>query len=92
LIATPYGVGLDRSTPLWYYILKEAELSGGMTLTGVGSRIVGEVFLGLLALNKNSYLARHPEWRPHLPSRSAGNFTMVDLLTFAGVDPASRRQ
>ena len=79
-------------TPLWYYVLKEAELSGGARLVGVGARIVGEVFLGLLTLDEHSYLWRHRRWRPTLPSRARGTFGMVDLLTFAGVDPASRRQ
>jgi hypothetical protein len=87
-----FRVGFDRSTPLWYYILKEAELAGGMTLAGVGARIVAEVFIGLLAQDRNSYLAQNPRWRPTLPSATPGTFRMVDLLTFAGVDPASRGQ
>jgi hypothetical protein len=87
-----FRVGFERSTPLWYYILKEAELAGGTVLAGVGARIVTEVFLGLLAADRTSYLAQNPRWRPTLPSRSRGTFTMVDLLTFAGVDPASRGQ
>jgi hypothetical protein len=86
-----FGVGLEHSTPLWYYILKEAGLAGGNRLVGVGARIVAETFLALLALDEDSYLnARF--WRPTLPRRSSGNFTMVDLLTFARVDPASRGQ
>jgi hypothetical protein len=87
-----FGVGFERSTPLWYYILKEAEVAGGARLVGVGARIIGEVFLGLLQLDPNSYLARNPRWRPTLPSRTRGAFTMVDFLTLAGVDPASRGQ
>ena len=87
-----FGVGFERSTPLWYYILKEAELAGGTQLAGVGARIVAEVFLGLLTLDNDSYLSRQPGWRPTLPARAPGWFTMVDLLTFAGVDPASRGQ
>ena len=88
-----YGVGLERSTPLWYYVLKEAEVrAGGAGLAGVGARIVAEVFLGLLELNQNSYLARNPRWRPTLPCRVPGYFDMVDLLTYAGVDPVSRGQ
>lgn len=87
-----FGIGLEQNTPLWYYVLKEAELAGGASLVGVGARIVGEVFIGLLALNRNSYLARDPNWRPRLPSRTPGTFGMVDLLTFAGVDPLSRGQ
>jgi hypothetical protein len=87
-----FGVGFERSTPLWYYILKEAEVAGGARLAGVGARIIGEVFIGLLQLDPNSYLARNPRWRPTLPSRTRGAFTMVDFLTLAGVDPASRGQ
>ena len=51
-----------RSTPLWYYILKEAELIGdGLQLGPVGGRIVGEVFIGLLQLDPNSYLSSAAE-------------------------------
>ena len=87
-----FGVGFERSTPLWYYILKESELAGGTHLAGVGARIVAEVFLGLLAADPNAYPARNPRWRPTLPGRTPGSFSMVDLLSFAGVDPASRQQ
>jgi len=87
-----YGLGFEDRTPLFYYVLKEAELTqDGLRLGPVGGRIVGEVMLGLLQLNCSSYLASQPGWRPTLPSRSGrGEFQMVDLLTFAGVDPASR--
>jgi hypothetical protein len=89
----PFGVDLDRSTPLWYYVLKEAEvLAGGQRLAGVGARIVAEVFLGLLATDSRSYLSQQPRWRPTLPSRARGTFGIVDLLNFAQVDPTSRGQ
>lgn len=91
-----YGLGLEASTPLWYYVLKEAELlADGQRLGPVGGRIVAEVFIGLLALDLSSYLSTRPRWRPTLPTRSGavtGDFTMVDFLTFAGVDPDSRRR
>jgi hypothetical protein len=88
-----YGLGLDANTPLWYYCLKEAELIGdGLKLGPVGGRIVGEVFIGVLQLDPRSYLRQTPAWRPTLPSRVPGQFGMVDLLTFARVDPASRGQ
>ncbi|GIH08836.1 ovoperoxidase [Rhizocola hellebori] len=88
-----YNVGLDSNTPLWYYVLKEAELmEQGLRLGPVGSLIVGEVFIGLLQLAPGSYLRDNPGFRPTLPSRVAGNFTMVDLLTYAQVDPVSRGQ
>lgn len=89
-----YGLRLERSTPLWYYILREAELIGGGERLGpVGGRIVGEVIIGLLQSDRDSYLAAAPNWTPTLPTASGnGNFRMVDLLTFAGVSPASRGQ
>ena len=83
---------LRRSTPLWYYVLKEAELvADGLHLGPVGGRIVAEVFIGLLQTDPGSYLATNPRWRPTLPSKS-GSFHMTDFLTFAGVDPQSRGQ
>jgi hypothetical protein len=86
--------GLDRSTPLWYYVLKEAELAaGGLHLGPVGGRIVAEVIIGLLQADPTSYLNAPRPWRPTFPSRGgAGDFRMVDFLTFAAVDPASRGQ
>jgi hypothetical protein len=75
--------GFDRTTPLWYYILKEAALQAdGLRLGDVGSRIVGEVFVGLLEGDKNSFLSKDPNWKPTLPSAVPGTFTMMDLLRF----------
>ncbi|MGQ0555831.1 MAG: peroxidase family protein [Nitrospiraceae bacterium] len=80
--------GMDRSTPLWYYILKEAEvLEDGLRMGPVGSRIVGEVFIGLLKADKDSYLTVNRNWKPTLPSAEPGDFKITDLLTFAGVVP-----
>lgn len=88
-----YGLALENQTPLWYYVLAEADLlADGLTLGPVGGRIVGEVFIGLLQLDPRSYLAAQPGWTPTLPSRTPGQFGMVDLLRFARVDPASRGQ
>jgi Animal haem peroxidase len=90
-----FGVGLDESTPLWYYVLREAQvMANGLTLGPVGGRIVGEVFIGLLQLDRDSYFSQRG-WRPTLPTRSGrvtGDFRMVDFLAFARVDPAHRGQ
>jgi hypothetical protein len=90
------GQNLDVSTPLWYYVLKEAEvMEGGRHLGPVGSRIVGEVILGLLQLDRHAFLSVDPQWRPTLPTRSGQvteDFRMVDFLTFAGVGPTRRGQ
>ncbi|MEP6891660.1 MAG: peroxidase, partial [Nitrospirota bacterium] len=79
---------MEKSTPLWYYIMKEAELiEDGLRLGPVGGRIVGEVFIGLLKADETSYLAARPNWTPVLPSVTSGDFRITDLLTFAGVVP-----
>jgi hypothetical protein len=84
-----FGLGLEASTPLWYYVLREAAvLNNGVRLGPVGGRIVAETFLGLLARDEFSYL--NNGFRPSLPSRTPGNFRMTDLLRWARVDPASR--
>jgi heme peroxidase len=89
-----YPYRLDRSTPLWYYVLKEAEvMAGGLHLGPVGGRIVAEVIIGLLQTDPGSFVNAQPRWTPTLPSKfGPGEFRMVDFLTFAGVDPASRGQ
>ncbi len=85
---------LAGRTPLWVYIMREAEImADGLHLGPVGGRIVAEVFLGLLQMDSTSYMSAEPDWSPTLPSRGGtGEFTMSDLLTVAGVDPTSRGQ
>jgi hypothetical protein len=76
--------GFDTATPLWYYILKEAQVRGnGERLGPVGARIVAEVFVGLVQGDEDSYLSQ-PGWKPTLPSKTPGTFTMTDLLQFVG--------
>ncbi|MDA0566341.1 heme peroxidase family protein [Streptomonospora sp. S1-112] len=80
-------LGLPRrgGAPLWYYVLREAEvLAGGRHLGPVGGRIVAEVFVGLLAADPSSYLSTDPAWTPTLPSARPGEFTMSDLIRFTG--------
>ena len=79
--------GWNGEAPLWFYILKEAEIVGkGRTLGPVGGRIVAEVLVGLLQKDPNSYLYLNPAWKPAPPIAPArGQFTMADLLKFAGV-------
>lgn len=91
----PFRLGLEASTPLWYYVLKEADLvADGRHLGPVGGRIVGEVILGLLQADRQSYLGAQPSWRPTLPAVGGDgrSFRMTDFLRFAEVDPISRGQ
>ena len=79
--------GWGGEAPLWYYILKEAELppNDAQRLGAVGGRIVAEVLVGLLQKDPNSYLYLDPAWRPSPPiAPAAGQFGFVDLLRYAG--------
>ncbi|WP_239311091.1 heme peroxidase family protein [Frankia sp. Cj3] len=91
IIAGNQGASLDqltadqkdsfaKNTPLWFYILREAELNGGR-LTGVGGRIVAEVFHRAME-GSNASIVRDPSWRPSLGPDNH-TFRMVDLLLFA---------
>ncbi len=79
-------LGLKGPTPLWYYLLREAEVdNNGVRLGPTGATIVAEVLVGLLAGDPASYLRAAPSWRPELPSSRPGEFTMEDFLRFARV-------
>jgi len=72
--------GLAARTPLWFYILREAELNGGR-LNGVGARIVAETMHRAMEGSKFS-IVRDSNWVPFLgPDHKT--FRMVDLLLFA---------
>jgi hypothetical protein len=78
--------------PLWFYILKEAELPpySGNQLGPVGGRIMAEVLVGLLQRDPNSYLYLDPAWKPVPPIASTtGKFAFSDLLKFAGAAPSA---
>lgn len=84
----------DGRTPLWYYILKEAELNEGNRLGKVGSRIVAETLVGLIRNSRYS-ISDDPQWRPQFgwPAEAPERFDMVDLLTVADVvDPIGKLQ
>jgi hypothetical protein len=79
--------------PLWFYILKEAELPpyNGNQLGPVGGRIMAEVLVGLLQRDPNSYLYLDPSWKPTPPiaNPTTGKFEFSDLLKFAGAAPSA---
>ena len=91
-----YRLNLDESTPLWLYVLREAEWYGvarapadpGLALGGqhlgpVGSRIVAETFIGLLWLDKASFLHDLRTFTP-LPQLSGGkSLTLARLVEYA---------
>ncbi len=59
------SAGWHGETPLWYYILREADAcAGGDWLGPVGGRIVAEVLVGLIDSDPASYRRNNQEWRP----------------------------
>jgi hypothetical protein len=77
--------GFLERTPLWFYVLAEAQaLANGQHLGPVGSTIVAEVLVGLVRRSEGSIL-RAPYWRPSLPRAERGAYTLSDLLRLAGV-------
>jgi hypothetical protein len=74
---------LAGHAPLWFYVLKEAEiLAGSAHLGPVGGRIVAEVLIGLLAGDPLSYLGVAPSWTPTL-GPTPGTFSLSDLINIA---------
>jgi len=75
---------LEKRTPLWFYVLREADVvAGGEHLGPVGGRIVAEVIVGLIEGDAQSYVRQDPDWEPTYGHD--GSFTVVDLLKAAGV-------
>jgi hypothetical protein len=83
---TPDQVGLgqhgwEAETPLWYYVLREADIrQDGDRLGEVGSRIVGEVLVGIIDADPESYRAVDQSWRPTLPAATPNRYGIADLL------------
>jgi hypothetical protein len=93
---TPLTAGeLEHSwphgTPLWFYILKEAEHRGGGDRLGpVGGRIVAEVLIGLLRADPASYLSLELDWEPTLPA-AGPSYGLADLITLGSHRDRSAR-
>jgi hypothetical protein len=79
---------LCSKTPIWFYVLKEAELlAQGNRLGPMGSRIVMETIHAAIDASRLSIL-HDSTWSPSLPRQETHRFTMPDLIVFAGnVDP-----
>lgn len=72
---------LGNNTPLWFYLLKEAEVRAkGEHLGPVGAAIVAEVFVGLLKNDPESVLCSSTP--QILPSEIPDKFEISDLFNF----------
>jgi len=67
------STGWRGETPLWYYILREADAcTGGHRLGPVGGRIVTEALVGLVDADATSFRQNSGDWRPQK--------TLIELL------------
>jgi hypothetical protein len=73
--------GWEAETPLWYYVLREADVQqDGDRLGEVGGRIVGEVLLGIIDADPDSYRSVDRSWRPTLPAAAPDYYGIADLI------------
>jgi hypothetical protein len=86
-LTKPQRDALVANTPLWFYILREAELNNGK-LRGVGARIICETFHRAMEGSQFS-IVRDPTWTPTL-GPNASTFRMVDLQLFAFENAAAK--
>ena len=82
-VPEPMRTALARSTPLWYWILCEAEKAGGEHLGPLGALIVGEVLTGLIETDPASYVTEDPGWEPGILGGTPGKFSMASLVRYA---------
>ena len=82
-------------TPLWYYILREAEHHGTNKLSKLGplgSRLVGEVILGAIHWQETSIIkAEKAGWSSKVLEKlgkSGSQVKFLDLADYAGLQPA----
>ena len=82
-------IDISTGTPLWFYLLTEAEAIGRETTKGqfdvgeglgpVGARIVAETLIGLIKLDSRSYLSENVNWEP---SDGINVSTLGEMLTY----------
>ena len=83
------GGGFDTATPLWFYLLREADVQqNGNRLGSVGSRIVAETLTALVRRDSASYINNLEDnaVKPNGIDVGGGTIiaTIADLLKFSG--------
>lgn len=83
------NIDLSNGTPLWFYLLTEAETIGRETTPGsfdkgeglgpVGAKIIAETLIGLVELDERSFLAQNRNWTP---TEGVAVSTLGELLTY----------
>lgn len=75
------GTPLATETPIWFYVLREAEKAGGQRLGPLGTWIVAGTLLGLVTEDPTTY------W--HQPGSDKGRWCPGDMPKVSGVTIAS---
>lgn len=81
-------LGFEHETPLWYYLLLEAESWGKQRLGPIGSRIIAEVIDAALAHDRSSFLFQeNEEWRRDLSKDGTALIKhLSDLAVIVGLE------
>lgn len=80
--------GLDAATPLWFYVLREAETVGGHHLGALGSHLVANTLIGLVVSDPASYWNARIDghrWSPQLFRPSGPVDSLKAMLRFTGL-------
>ena len=76
----------DKATPLWFYLLKEAEEAGGEHLGPLGSHLVAETLVGLVVNDPDSYWnAPGGRWSPDKFRANDPIDSLEDVARFCGM-------
>jgi heme peroxidase len=76
-----------EQTPLWFYVLAEAESGGGNRLGEIGSFLVASTFIGVLLADPDSALSRgfHPDQSPLRMNDNTPIDSIAKWMRFASV-------
>lgn len=85
----PAAGGLDRlgfrQTPLWFYVLAEAEKqyedAGTDRLGPVGGQLLADLVVGALRRSPSSYLNANPDFTPEPAFCQDGTFGFAQLVS-----------
>jgi hypothetical protein len=81
--------GMHGRTPLWFYLLAEAEAGSGNRLGELGSWLVASTFVGVLLADPDSALSRGftPSQSPLRAPDNGEIDSIAKWMSFAGVMP-----
>jgi hypothetical protein len=80
----PSSPGWAGKAPLWFYILRGAEVrQGGRRLGPLGAKLVAEVIVGMLGCDKSSYIKDKTPFQPATPIARAANSLWESSQPFA---------